>query len=186
MDYIDLRKLTLDELAGVVHIYPWYGGARKELCRRMLRSGGEAWGERQYAEEALYIGSREKIADLLRSARKTDCSDRDIEQMLRQVREEKKQVRVVGGDYFTQAEYDENKEAAPAFPSLAARSEKEPPSADAARIVVRLEDVFCTETMAAIYAEQGYFDQAKRIYEKLILSNPEKSAYFASLISKLT
>ena len=44
---------------------------------------------------------------------------------------------------------------------------------------------FCTETLAGIYAEQGYFDQAKRIYSKLILAFPEKSAYFASLIEKL-
>ena len=190
MDFIDLQKLTLDELAGVVHIYPWYGGARKELCRRMLHSGGEAWGERQYAEEALYIGSRHLVADMLRGAVKTDCSDKDIEEMLRQVQQEKKKVRVVGGDYFSQAEYDEGKEGGGTgvFSSLsaAARGEKEAPSAEAARTVVSLEDVFCTETMAAIYAEQGYFDQAKRIYEKLILANPEKSAYFASLISKLS
>lgn len=44
---------------------------------------------------------------------------------------------------------------------------------------------FCTETLAQIYAEQGYFEQAKRIYGKLILAFPEKSAYFASLIGKL-
>jgi len=186
MDYIDLRKLTIDELAGVVHIYPWYGGARKELCRRMLRSGGEAWGERQYAEEALYIGSRHLLADLLRSARKTDCSDKDIEEMLRHVQQETKKVRVVGGDYFTQAEYDDNKEAAGVFSPQPSRSEKVQPDAEAARTVVALEDVFCTETMAVIYAEQGYFDQAKRIYNKLILAYPEKSAYFAAQISKLS
>ena len=44
---------------------------------------------------------------------------------------------------------------------------------------------FCTETMAQIYAEQGYFEQAKDIYSKLILAYPEKNAYFAALIRKL-
>ena len=188
MDYIDLRKLTLDELAGVVHLYPWYGGARKELCRRMLHSGGDAWGQRQYADESLYIGSRHLIADLLRSTRQTDCSDKDIEDILRQVQQEKKKVRVVGGDYFTQAEYDEGRESSGVFSSMAAaaRGESPKPAEEVRGVTVQLEDVFCTETMAAIFAEQGYFDQAKRIYEKLLLAYPEKNAYFAGLISKLS
>ena len=78
MDYIDLKKLTLDELAGVIHLYPWYGGARKELCRRMVRSGGEDWGKSQYADEALYVGARHAISELVRSVSKVDCSDKDI------------------------------------------------------------------------------------------------------------
>lgn len=36
-----------------------------------------------------------------------------------------------------------------------------------------------------IYLDQGYYDQAKAIYSKLILAIPEKSAYFASLIEKI-
>jgi hypothetical protein len=28
-DYIDLKKLNLDELNGVVNLYPWFGGARR-------------------------------------------------------------------------------------------------------------------------------------------------------------
>ena len=49
---------------------------------------------------------------------------------------------------------------------------------------VQMDD-FCTETLAEIYAEQGYPEEARRIYSKLILFYPEKSAYFASLIEKL-
>ena len=44
---------------------------------------------------------------------------------------------------------------------------------------------FCTETLAQIYSQQGYFVEAKKIYSRLILRYPEKSAYFASLIEKL-
>jgi hypothetical protein len=44
---------------------------------------------------------------------------------------------------------------------------------------------FYTETLAQIYAEQGYYDQSKEIYSKLILAYPEKSAYFAALIQEL-
>jgi tetratricopeptide (TPR) repeat protein len=42
-----------------------------------------------------------------------------------------------------------------------------------------------TETLAQIYAEQGYYEQAKHIYSKLILAYPEKNAYFAALIQKI-
>lgn len=44
---------------------------------------------------------------------------------------------------------------------------------------------FCTETLAEIYSDQGYFAEAKKIYSRLMLRYPEKSAYFASLIEKL-
>ena len=39
--YIDLKKLNLDELVGVVNLYPWFSGARKELCMRMSRMGAD-------------------------------------------------------------------------------------------------------------------------------------------------
>ena len=44
---------------------------------------------------------------------------------------------------------------------------------------------FCTEALAQIYAEQGYYEQARAIYSQLSLRFPEKSAYFAALIEKL-
>ena len=42
-----------------------------------------------------------------------------------------------------------------------------------------------TETLAQIYLEQGYPEQARHIYSKLLLANPEKNAYFAALIQKI-
>ncbi len=42
-----------------------------------------------------------------------------------------------------------------------------------------------TETLAKVYAAQGNMLKAKSIYNQLILKNPEKKSYFASLIRKL-
>lgn len=116
MGYIDLKKLNLDELVGVVNLYPWFGGARKELCERMSRMGGGGWGEAQYADAAMYIASRSKLSDLMRASRSRDWTDTDVEKLIKSYIAEddvaseepvaQRKVHVVGGDYFSQAEYD--------------------------------------------------------------------------------
>ena len=46
-------------------------------------------------------------------------------------------------------------------------------------------DEIVSETLANIYAAQGDVQRATKVYKKLGLLNPEKSAYFAALIKKL-
>ena len=192
MGYIDLKKLNLDELLGVVNLYPWFGGARVELCERMSRMG-DAWGVAQFADAAMYIGSREKLAGLVRRSESGDWSDADVEQILKtyiaesqsvedEVVVEQRRVHVVGGDFFSQADYDQVRRSDDNVFSRYAAKAKENKSYE---VVKEEEFDLYTETLAQIYAEQGYYEQAKSIYSKLILAYPEKSAYFASLIQKL-
>ena len=190
MSYMDLRKLTLDELMGVVNLYPWFGGARKELCMRM-RTMGDAWDKSQYADAAMYVGAREMISEIVRSGTAANWEDADVEKHIKTYISETKpeenttrrKVYAGVGDYFSQEDYDQVRSSQDnVFSRYAAKARKDK--------VEKSDDVagdlgFYTETLAQIYAEQGYYEQAKRIYSKLILAYPEKSAYFATLIQKI-
>jgi hypothetical protein len=47
------------------------------------------------------------------------------------------------------------------------------------------EEEVLTESMAAVYIQQGRINKAKEIYEKLSLLNPAKSAYFAAKLNEI-
>ena len=189
--FIYLRNLTLDELTGVVNLYPWYGAAHVELARRMSKVGGDSWGDKQCALSALYVQNRRVMADIAYGAREADCSDKDLGALLASFmepqsaqKEGEHQVRVVGGDYFSQAQYDNVRENGDnIFSRFAFKSSS---TAGDGMDTSDIAEHFATETLARIFAEQGRLEEARRIYSRLILEFPEKSAYFASLIDKLS
>ena len=190
--FIDIKRLTLDELMGVINLYPWFGGARMELCSRMAALGEDMMSEEQFAAAAMYVPSRRKVADKIRRGRSAVLMDNDVNDIIRSYvaersreKEEKPKRRVYAGagDYFSQEEYDQARhDEDNVFSRYAAKARKE--KEEYARPMEPEFDFF-TETLAQIYAEQGYYEQAKDIYSKLILAYPEKNAYFAALIQKL-
>ena len=188
--YIDIKKLTLDELLGTVNMYPWFGGARKELCARMAAMGPDALSEEQFATAAMYLPSRKVLSDMIRRAEPVGIADQDVEKVIKSYVVEKKEetdkpkrrVYAGAGDFFSQEEYDQARhEGDVIFSRAAFRQNKQ--VADYTAPVPEYD--FYTETLAQIYAEQGYYEQAKDIYAKLILAYPEKNAYFAALIEKI-
>ena len=225
---IELGSLSMDELAGVISLYPWFSAARVELCERMASVGGNDWGVSQYSDAAMYVPSRSKVFAIMRSASRNDYSDKDLQSLLKEyispsahhapeaseapvetvegqapvaperpaAVEEKtmrtpvlpdipgyhRTVRPAGGDFFSKEDYDlVRRDEDNIFSSFKAVRSEETDT----RAWEDPELGFCTETLAQIYAEQGYFAEAKKIYSRLILRYPEKSAYFASLIEKL-
>lgn len=75
--------------------------------------GGEGWGEAQYADAALYVGAREKLACMVRTGDRTDWTDADVERLIKTYISEKEPREVPAdtgarkvyagvGDYFSQ------------------------------------------------------------------------------------
>ena len=195
--YIDLESLTLDELAGVVNLYPWFANARREFCLRLAATGNEESALSVLADSALYVPAGKILSAVRKGKTVADCSDKDLDTILKSYiaggdagrnntgGQHSRKVLVVGGDYFSQEEYDRIKKSGDAVqvPQFTARQEGPGPEPDSREEEAPLE--FYTETLARIYAEQGYPEQARKIYSKLILAYPEKNAYFAALIREL-
>ena len=173
-----ISALPLDELMEVVNLYPWFGAAQKELCVRMAGR----WGEEDFARAALHIASRRMVAQIARTGKEKQWSDNEVSKLLQTYSAPQRKVRAVGGDFFSQSDYDQvRREDDKIFSNFAAKAVSGKEEASDLDIL----DDFCTEPIAQIYSEQGYFEQAKYIYSKLILRYPEKNAYFAAQIEKL-
>ena len=170
-----LQSMPTSELTELIQLYPWFGAARLELCKRQARTG-----EAAFAEAALYVGSRKRLYELTLGQRERDFRDKDIEEVLREA--PKRKVRAVGGDFFSQDQYDDVRNDSDTLLSeIVTRLPSSKPEAENDEILSQ----FCTETLAQIYADQGYYKQAKYIYSQLVLRYPEKNVYFAALIQKL-
>jgi hypothetical protein len=203
----NLKSLTTDELTSVIKNWPWFGAARRELCERMSKMGGSEWGKEQYADAAMYIASRTIVSDIVRSSRKEDYSDKDVQTLLKRFiapdsstgvqsgdgevhprsaaavpKPYRRTVKVAGADFFSQDEY---KDVTLEEDNYFARFKVTKSDESDGRKWEDPELGFCTETLAWIYADQGYYAEAKKIYSRLMLRYPEKIAYFATLIEKL-
>ncbi|MCR4565646.1 MAG: hypothetical protein K5651_06115 [Bacteroidales bacterium] len=169
-----VEKLSIEQLSSLVNSYPWFVQARVQLARQLVRAGG--WSREELSRLLMHVSDpvalRPFVVPLLASQKSISVPPVT----------DQKPRRIPGGDFFTREEYDKVKRDDDFVFRLGtgsvARKESEGTPADAGQLD------FVTETLAQIYADQGYFAQAKEIYEKLILAYPEKSAYFAALIDK--
>ena len=144
---------------------------------------------------AMHLPSRSLISDIVRQAMSRTLMDADVDNLVRSYEQEKEEqlrrrmespgkVYAGVGDYFSQEEYDlVRREEDNVFSRYAVKARKN--NSEVVAPVQEREFDLYTETLAQIYAEQGYYEQAKDIYSKLILAYPEKNAYFAALIQKI-
>jgi len=180
----DLNQLTLEELSKLVETYPWFSSARSILASRLAILG--ALDEETGSDIAAHIGDGNTLRSIFLGELVGELPAAAPNPAIEKVANEATETRriVAGGDYFSQEDYDKIKEE---YASLKLKPESLCPTEQS--LPQKTEDVedlqYYTETLAQIYAEQEYYEQAKQIYSKLILAYPEKSAYFASLIDRI-
>lgn len=170
----ELKSLNDTELQRVVEAYPWYAAARKEQCGRLAAAG--ALSDHDLCLAALCMTSRRLLSGLVVSPEPFGQAEFKGSQAVPEGQAKS------GGDYFSSEQYKSfSREEDNIFASFVKSEKAVPDSFDEAEP----EFEQATETLAGIYAAQGYVKEAKQIYYKLSLRYPEKSVYFAALIEKL-
>lgn len=174
-EYLNIEALDINQLNDLIKRHPWFSYAIHTLLVKLYAINKEAFGE-ELKKSAVFLSSRGALYNRLHNRSANIFTDTQPA-----VPQEKTKYVAVGGDYFTQKDFDELQKEEPANPEPAKL-----PDSKEDREKVNFQDLtFYTETLGNIYASQGYYDMAIDVFSKLILVYPQKNAYFAALISKL-
>jgi hypothetical protein len=149
------RRPGAQELGEVLKKYPWFLTARRMLA--------EETGQTDALLELHYLSHPKKV-----TPHATEPPQDHDDTPLSQTEEE-----II--DSFLRKE------------DLRVIPTEETPEYDAAHgsSVLELSDEMVSEELADIYRNQGLNEQARQIYERLILFYPEKSIYFAEIIGEM-
>jgi len=182
---VDLSNMTLPELMDTVQAYPWFAPARAALCQAaMLQSGADA-GQSSFCDSIPYLPDAAFVSRRMWNTDIRNFSDEDLASLIRSAIEEKPVIIMAGGDYFSSADYDSVRMDSDSSISRIAVVDYNAPESKSQSEQEHEITAYVSETLAEIYVAQEHPELAIEIYRKLSLDNPEKSAYFASLIDKL-
>ena len=210
--YSNLEMLEVRELEQLIKKFPWFAMARNALLVKLAEMGPE-YLEQKLKDCAAYLSSRKKIYYRTKEILEADVP-LDLEMFTEEIdfdeikqeaehfdldtdlypdsREEpleiptengKPRVMMVGGDYFTPEDFAELEKAERDLSGV--RPGLYPSGIPAMTPEDFEAPEFYTETLARIYTEQGYYEEAINVYAKLILLYPEKSTYFALLVNEI-
>ena len=194
-----MESLDINELKDLIQKYPWFALARREYFIRMSQMGTEHT-EEGISQAAIYLSSRLPLYRMLDKQRKQSATSEaayppiplntDFSLPDPQDKQDVPKIIVVGGDYFSPADFEELAKTKSETPvTVAPKVTRQPVQKESSPISSEdsgfFDEDFYTETLGKIYAEQGFSQRALEVYEKLILLYPEKNAYFAALIEEI-
>ena len=193
-------------LEKMVARYPWFSIGYLDIFRKICSTDKES-ADIYLQKAAPRVYSREVLYDIYFSEKRHDIQVQPevvieeeivLDELINFVPDNFPKFILAGGDYFTrndfeQVELDRNKPLdnfiaeKPTLIRASINSKPQTPSPVNEIDTSELFDdsSFYTETLASIYAEQGFYKRALDVYAKLILLYPEKSSYFASLVKNL-
>jgi len=181
-----MKELNTEELMATVDRYPWFAAGRAELCFRTLETSGREAAQAVLKDSLAYLPYAEVVFLRFRNAETHDFKDADIAKAIRSAIEHQPRIVIPGQDFFSLSDYESVRTDEDSQLSRIAVVDYSTPEPQKKRVSLEEEiELKVTETLAQIYVDQGYPEKAKEIYMKLSLLNPEKNAYFASLIEKL-
>lgn len=181
---VELGKIDRAQLMDMVQTYPWFAAARAMVCLDLTRSGDTDAARGFFAESLPHLPDGIHVLRQMHGMQSGDYRDSKLV-INPPAPKEKPRVVAAGMDFFSREDYDtERREEDAAISRIAVVDYSAPAPENSAKD--GSDDILLiSETLAEIYASQGYPEQAKEIYHKLSLESPEKSAYFASLIDNL-
>ncbi len=182
---VRLKDMTITDLSSLVDRYPWFAAGRAALCRKLSsESGAEAAGS-VFRDSLAYLPDGAYIASAIRSSVKRDYSDTGMDSAICDLVKERPRIVFDGTDFFSRNDYESVRDEKDASLGRMAVVDYSAPAPEMCEHPDDGDFDLVSETLAGIYAEQGYTERAIEIYSALSLQSPEKSAYFASLTEKL-
>ena len=209
----DIKTLDIHALEETMEKYPWFAAARAEYFSRMVAMDRE-YIRPAARKVGLYVPDRTLLYDVVVRGKKPSGTHAPAVPLRADIRPDEDhrddapledpapaadkpavqpRRRVPGGDYFSKEDFEELAGSGESYAdlhftpksNLSSSLDKAAGilSAPAEAVTARTDEI-CTETLAAIYYNQGFYRRAIDIYKKLILFYPEKNTYFAALIER--
>ena len=181
----DVGEYNAAQLERVLFFYPWYSYARVKMMEKLAEADVES-AEQKLRESAAYCPDPGRLFALFAEQSVRESENVIDFEAISSVAKETEQTKyvMVGADYFS----PEDLRSAEGEEFDNVRIDPAKAVDDAGQVPLAADfDIsdFYTETLARIYAGQGYYDEAVKVCAKLILLYPEKSAYFAALADEI-
>lgn len=193
-------------LEKMVARYPWFSIGYLDIFRKICSADKDS-ADIYLQKAAPRVYSREILYDIYFASERTEVIEEPVniieeeivlDELIDFVPDSFPKFILAGGDYFTKNDFEQvaldrskpldnfiAEKPALIRASVNSKSHNSQVSNEIDTSELFDDSSFYTETLASIYAEQGFYKRALDVYAKLILLYPEKSIYFASLVKNL-